>query len=48
MNDTLQARNRKDATIPVAICLVCFCSVPDTTEQVDAHAQWHRTRDGAS
>ena len=41
--DTAQSRNRKAATIEVAICETCFVSIP--AEQTESHAKWHVGRD---
>ncbi|MCJ7725656.1 MAG: hypothetical protein MUP76_04625 [Acidimicrobiia bacterium] len=48
VTDTTQARNRKDATIDVAICTDCFCSVP--ADQLETHREWHvgRTTEAVS
>jgi hypothetical protein len=43
MNPRETARARKEATIEVAICPECFCSIP--SDQVGSHARWHETRE---
>ena len=42
MNTSQESRARKEATIEVEICDVCFAAIP--ADQSETHAQWHTSR----
>jgi hypothetical protein len=41
-NTTQQTKNRIANTIPVAVCRICLCSIPE--DRIAAHLEWERAK----